>query len=53
MPQTICQWYGMSGVLNGSLVVHHTTVITWVKLVGELLPDAYDPAVVPTVGEQG
>lgn len=21
--------------------VHHTTVITWVKQVGELLPDAY------------
>ena len=31
--------------------VHHPTVITWVKLVGELLPDAYEPAVVPTVGE--
>ena len=31
--------------------VHHTTIITWVKLVGELLPDAYNPAVIPTVGE--
>jgi len=31
--------------------VHHTTVITWVKQVGELLPDAYDPETVPDVGE--
>ena len=31
--------------------VHHTTIITWVKRVGELLPDAYDPEVVPEVGE--
>lgn len=23
--------------------VHHATVITWVKQIGELLPDAYDP----------
>jgi transposase-like protein len=25
--------------------VHHTTVISWVKQVGEALPDAYDPEV--------
>ena len=31
--------------------VHHTTVINWVKQVGELLPDAYDPEVTPEVGE--
>lgn len=31
--------------------VHHTTVITWVKQIGELLPDAYEPEVVPEVGE--
>ncbi len=31
--------------------VHHTTVITWVKQVGELLPDAYDPETTPEVGE--
>lgn len=32
--------------------VHHTTVITWVKLVGELLSDAYDdPETIPQVGE--
>ena len=31
--------------------MHHTTVITWVKQVGELLPDAYDPETVPEVGE--
>lgn len=29
--------------------VHHTTVITWVKQVGELLPDAYDPDHIPDV----
>lgn len=27
--------------------VHHTTVITWVKQIGELLPNAYDPEVTP------
>lgn len=31
--------------------VHHTTVIAWVKQIGELLPDAYDPEVTPKVGE--
>lgn len=31
--------------------VHHTTVITWVKAVGERLPDAYAPEVIPDVGE--
>ena len=31
--------------------VHHTTVITWVKQVGERLPDAYDPETIPQVGE--
>ena len=31
--------------------VHHTTVITWVKQVGERLPDAYAPEIVPEVGE--
>ncbi len=31
--------------------VHHTTVITWVKRVGELLPDAYAPETLPEVGE--
>ena len=31
--------------------VHHTTVITWVKAVGNLLPDAYEPEITPTVGE--
>jgi transposase-like protein len=31
--------------------VHHTTVITWVKQVGEHLPDAYDPETTPEVGE--
>lgn len=31
--------------------VHHTTVIYWLKQVGELLPDAYDPDSRPEVGE--
>jgi hypothetical protein len=31
--------------------VHHTTVITWVKQVGALLPDAYAPETPPDVGE--
>jgi hypothetical protein len=31
--------------------VHHTTVINWVKSVGELLPVAYDPETIPEVGE--
>ena len=31
--------------------VHHTTVIHWVKQVGELLPEAYDPDDIPDVGE--
>ncbi len=31
--------------------MHHTTVINWVKQVGQHLPDAYDPETVPQVGE--
>jgi transposase-like protein len=31
--------------------VHHTTIITWVKQVGQLLPDAYNPDTPPTVSE--
>jgi hypothetical protein len=31
--------------------VHHTTVIYWVKQVGELLPNAYEPETIPQVGE--
>lgn len=31
--------------------VHHTTVITWVRQVGERLPDAYEPETTPEVGE--
>ncbi len=33
--------------------VHHTTVISWVKAVGQLLPDAYEPQTIPQVGERG
>ena len=31
--------------------VHHTTVITWIKKVGEILPDSYAPDTIPQVGE--
>jgi len=31
--------------------VHHTTLIHWVRQVGERLPDAYDPETIPQVGE--
>ena len=31
--------------------VHHTTIISWVKQVGELLPEAYEPDVTPQVAE--
>ncbi len=31
--------------------VHHTTVMNWVRTVGERLPDAYAPQTVPEVGE--
>ena len=31
--------------------VHHTTVITWVKEVGKMLPDSYEPEIIPQVGE--
>ena len=31
--------------------VHNTTVMAWVKEVGELLPNAYDPETTPQVGE--
>lgn len=31
--------------------VHHTTVIYWVKQVGENLPDAYALEMIPEVGE--
>jgi transposase-like protein len=31
--------------------VHHTTIINWVKQVGKLLPNSYDPETIPEVGE--
>jgi hypothetical protein len=31
--------------------VHHTPVMTWVKQIGALFPDAYAPEVIPQVGE--
>lgn len=31
--------------------IHNTTIMDWVKQVGELLPDYYDPELTPEVGE--
>ncbi|MGL4880262.1 MAG: IS1 family transposase [Waterburya sp.] len=31
--------------------IHHTTILNWLKQVGELLPDAYAPETIPQVGE--
>lgn len=31
--------------------VSHVTVMNWVKQVGELLPNAYEPETIPQVGE--
>ena len=31
--------------------VHHTSIINWVKQVGELLPNAYNSEIIPEVGE--
>jgi len=31
--------------------VHNTTIMAWVKQVGELLPDYYTPETIPEVGE--
>jgi transposase-like protein len=31
--------------------VHHTSIINWVKQVGQLLPDAYEPDTIPLVRE--
>ena len=31
--------------------IHHVTVMNWVRAVGELLPNAYDPETIPQVGE--
>ncbi len=30
--------------------VHHTSIINWVKQVGELLPDACEPETIPLGG---
>jgi insertion element IS1 protein InsB len=37
--------------IEGVKGVHHTTTIKWAKLVGELLPDVYNPTVMPQVCE--
>ena len=31
--------------------VYHTTIINWVRIVGTLLPDDYEPDQIPQVGE--
>ncbi len=37
--------------LRESKMWHHTTIINWVKQVGELLPDFYNPETLSEVGE--
>ena len=51
MPKNVCQWDRFSGNRTRSLRVHHTTLITWVKAVEKLLPEAYNPEVLPEVAE--
>ena len=41
---------GFRGI-ERSTGVHHTTVLSWVRQAGELLPDAYAPEDIPDVGE--
>lgn len=31
--------------------IHHTTIIHWLKQVGELLPNSYSPEIAPEVGD--
>ena len=31
--------------------VSHVAIMNWVREVGELLPDAYEPEIIPQVGE--
>lgn len=40
--------FGRSRIVKG---IHHTTIINWVKQVGKILPEAYDPEKIPYVGE--
>jgi hypothetical protein len=50
MPKNVRQWYGLSGyTANQGSSSHHPNNL--VRLVGKLLPDAYDPEVMPEVGE--
>jgi len=39
------------GVSKEVMACDHRTVITWVKCLGQLLPDAYKPETVTLVGE--
>lgn len=48
---TLLPFDGRRNVPLPSAGVHHTTIMNWVKQVGELLPDAYEPDVIPEVGE--
>jgi insertion element IS1 protein InsB len=41
---------GLRGIERGK-GVHHTTLITWIRQVGEHLPNAYELEQVPQVGE--
>ena len=43
--------WGFEPLKESQVYTNHTTVIYWVKLVGENLPDAYEPDSIPQVGE--
>ena len=42
---------GVQTLADSLTLRYHTTLITWVKLVGEVLPDAYSKETIPEVGE--
>ena len=50
MPQNVLNGSGFRAIERVKSV-HHTTVIYWLKQVGELLPDAYAPETPSQVGE--
>ncbi len=51
MPKNVCLSDRFSGNRTRLLRAHYTTIITWVKAVGKLLPEAYSPEVLPEVAE--
>ncbi|TRV27017.1 MAG: hypothetical protein EWV40_02120 [Microcystis flos-aquae Mf_WU_F_19750830_S460] len=50
MSENVCNGLGFRAIERVKNV-HHTTIMNWVKQVGKLLPDYYDPQTIPDVGE--